>query len=428
MYRPEDLKTGLKSLWGWRQNYNQKDFTISDSLTSTETGQVYQDIHPLITLENLRSVCPDFTNIDHDEWLAIMQYKKGDRVILNEITYKALIDNVGLSPNSNSTEWEVFDSFSEWLDLKTEASILKAIRSFWDEKMSQGTAKNILESKVLFNGAGRMTDTILSSSSLVGFELVPLRSNGVTLRIDKIGLQFTEASSITVKLYHSSSSTPIKEKVCVRTKANSIEWFDASDFLLPYLSDDTDAGGSWYLVYDQGSIGSSLAINKTKDWSAKPCYSCSNSDSQYHRVWSKYLEIHPFKVGSFVDGQMWDVADNIYTYTSNYGINLQISIECDITDIILQQKTAFQNIIGLQVAIDCLREFAYNPNFRIGRTQQNFSRMEILYELDGDSQSYKKSGLMHSFNNAMKSVKLDTTDMSRVCFPCNNKGVRYKTV
>ena len=28
----------------------------------------------------------------------------------------------------------------------------------------------------------------------------------------------------------------------------------------------------------------------------------------------------------------------------------------------------------------------------------------------------------------MEAVKLDTKNMSRVCFPCNNKGVRYKTV
>ena len=125
---------------------------------------------------------------------------------------------------------------------------------------------------------------------------------------------------------------------------------------------------------------------------------------------------------------MWDVANNLYTYTSNYGINLQLTISCDLTDIIVQQKKLFQNIIGLQVAVDMLREFAYNPSFNIGRTQQNFSRNEILYELDGDSQGYKKSGLMYELSKALQAVDIDTTDLSRVCLPCRNKGVKYRTV
>ena len=125
---------------------------------------------------------------------------------------------------------------------------------------------------------------------------------------------------------------------------------------------------------------------------------------------------------------LWDVSNNIYTITQNYGINLQITIECDLTDIIIQQKNAFQNVIGLQVAIDMLREFAYNPNFNINRTQQNFSREAILYEIDGDSQGYKKSGLAYQQKLAMDALKLDTTNLSRVCTPCNNGGIRFKTI
>ena len=135
-----------------------------------------------------------------------------------------------------------------------------------------------------------------------------------------------------------------------------------------------------------------------------------------------------FEVDGESKPELWDVATNLYTYTQNWGVNLQISIECDITDIVLEQRRAFQNIIGLQVGIDMLREMAYNPNFNIGRTQQNFSRQDIMYEIDGDSQGYKKSGLVYNFNKAMEAIKLDTTAMSKVCFPCNNKGIRFRTV
>lgn len=430
MYRPSDIQTGLLNLWGWRQHKNTSDFTLSNSLTASSSGQYYQDVHPMLTLDNIKSVAPDFEEVTPDAWAAETQYRIGDRVSHSGENYVAIVDTIGQDPENTPAAWDRFDSFSEWLEEKTKASILNAIRKFWDDKMSSMSAKNILENKTLFDGTGRITDTITTGSNYVGFEITPIRANGVTTKIEKIGLQMTGTQSITIYLMHSSQSTPVKSQELTRTKAGSMQWFDLTDWYLPYMSENTDAGGSWYLIYDQTDLGAEQAINKTKDWSKKPCGSCNANESANYNIWSKYLEVHPFKV-SGVDSDnpaLWDIADNLYTYTHNYGINLQISIECDVTDLIISQKNAFQSIIGLQLATDMLREFAYNPNFKIGRAQQHFSRQEILYELDGDSQSYKKSGIKHDLNAAMKAVSLDVTKLSRVCFPCGRKGVRFRTV
>lgn len=443
MYRPAEIKTGLSHLWGWRQHHDVSEFTISDSLTQSETGQYFQEVHPLLTLDNIKSIAPNFNLITYPGWDIEVQYRIGDRVTVSDKHYRAKMDNIGLTPETNPTEWERFDQFSEWLEQKTQASILKAIRTFWDEKMSDKTAKNILESKALFNGTGRITDLIPPSDNLVGFELVPIRANGITLKIEKIGLQMTGQGPVKLFLMHSSRMDPVKIITLNRIRNSGMQWFDQDDLFLPYLSDETDAGGSWYLVYKQNDLDPTVqAINKNKDWSAKPCSTCDASETANWRVWSRFLEVHPFKTaylegdlnedfnGDFATQElyMWDVAKNLYTYTQNWGINLQISIECDITDIVLEQRRAFQNIIGLQVGIDMLREMAYNPNFNIGRAQQNFSRQDIMYEIDGDSQGYKKSGLVYNFGKAMEAVKLDTANMSKVCFPCNNKGVRFRTV
>ncbi len=444
MYRPAEIKTGLSHLWGWRQHHDVSEFSISDSLTQSETGQYYQEIHPLLTLPNIKSIAPNFDLITYPAWAIGTQYRIGDRVTDAGKNYRAKVANIGMSPETHTTEWERFDQFSEWLEQKTQGSILKAIRTFWDEKMSEKTAKNILESKALFNGTGRITDLIPSGTNLVGFELVPIRANGITLKIEKIGLQMTGQGPVTLYLMHSSRMDPVKIITLDRIRNAGMQWFDQTDLYLPYLSDDNDAGGSWYLAYRQDELGQDVqAINRSKDWSAKPCNACDPSETANWSVWSRYLEVHPFKTSQFVGGDMngdfnndfltqplymWDVSTNLYTYTLNWGINLQITIECDITDIIIEQRRAFQNIIGLQVGMDMLREMAYNPNFNIGRTQQNFSRQDIMYEIDGDSQGYKKSGLVYNFNKAMEAVKLDTTAMSKVCFPCNNKGIKFRTV
>lgn len=431
MYRVDEIKAAYLGLWGWRQNHNVSDFVIADSLTTSEIDQFYQDVHPLMTLDNVKSIAPDFENITYPTWLIDIQYRIGDRVTFQSNYYRAITDNFGSRPDTNPSDWERFDAFSEWLENKTTASISKVFRNFWDAKMADKKGKNLLESKPLFDGAGRLVDVISNDEKLVGLELVPIRATGVTVKLEKIGLQFTEAGEVTMYLMHSSRKAILQTITFTRTREGGMEWFTpTTDIYLPYLSSDIDSGGSWYLVYKQSELpGTSQAINKNKDWSQRPCASCNYAEIAAWNIWSKYLEVHPFKVSEFDDPlTMWDISKNLYTYNSNYGINLQLTIQCDLTDVFIEQKKAFQNVIGLQMGVDMLREFAYNPNFNIGREQQNFSRQEILYEIDGDSRGYKKSGLQYELDQAMKAVDIDTTQLSRVCLPCGNKGVKYRTI
>lgn len=430
MYRPQDIKTGLANLIGWRQHHDVNLFKIDNSLTVTETGQYFQEFHPMLTLENIKSIAPNYNDITYPAWSSLTTYVAGDIVLYNSVLYRSKGTNTDTIPSSNPNSWRLYDAFSDWLREKTDSSILKTIRAFWDEKMVHRTARNILENRPIFNGAGRITDIVNESSNFVGFELVPIRAAGVTTKINKIGLQFVGTGEVTLYLYHSSQKYPITDTTVERTKDCSMEWFDLTDWYLPYLNADIDAGGSWYIVYDQAAIGDQQAIKKDIDWSQGPCSTCDYEERSGFDVWSKYLEIHPFKV-SGVDRntlELWDVAKNLYTYNSNYGINLQLTIECDATDLIISQKKAFQSVVGLQLASDMLREFAHNPNFRIGRQQQNFTKGELLYEIDGDSQGYKKSGLLVDLNKAMKAIDLDSTNFSNICFPCSKRGVKYKTI
>lgn len=425
MYRADAIKKALIGLIGWRQHYNIGDFSIKEELTKSETGQYYQDMHPLLTLENIKSVAPDYLN-NIPEWRMQEKYKENALTLQNDTVYMAKSENTGKDPEQNSDLWEVKDTFSEWLKEKTEASIMKVMETFYSAQLQDRTAKNILESKVLFDGAGRLTDQVRNTNSMVGLEIIPIRAQGVTLKIEKVGLQFSRNGHIKLYLMHTSSPTPIKTKEIDYNKNGGMQWEQMDDLYLPYMSDETDAGGSWFLCYNQNELQEGMnAIQKNRDWSKGPCISCSRAEYNSWQAWSRFLEIHPFKVQAPGTDEMWDVEQNLYTYQTNYGLNLKVTMVCDLTDIIIEQRQAFQNAIGLQVAADMIREFAYNPNFRLNRTQQNFSRNELLYELDGDSQGYKKSGILYRLDQAMKALQIDTAGINRICLPCNNGGIRY---
>lgn len=446
MVRANDIQDKLLHLIGWEQNYDTSDLKISDALTVSESGLYFQQIHPLLTLQNMACIAPDFKNTTFEEYNTKKSYSKGNVVKYDEKLYKALQKAQGKQPDIESEYWVETNLFSEWLESKTKASIQKAIARYCNEKTVEGTNKPLCESRTLFDGTGRLVDTVKNKKNLVGFEIIPVRAKGVTTKINKICLQFTKAGEYILYLMHSSMDAPVKIIKLNKIRDNSAEWFTVDDLYLPYQSEDNDAGGSWYLCYFQSELPEgSQAIRKNKDWSKEPCGSCSRRELLAWMAWSKYLEIHPFFVNEeLVDAvnfnddfnsdfakcplHLWDVENNQYTYDNNYGLNLELTISCDITDFIIEQRMLFQDVIAKQVAVDMLREFAYNANVRTNRHSINASRLDILYEVDGDSSSMKKSGLSYQLDMAFKAIKLSTGGIDRVCLPCKNNGVKYRTI
>lgn len=390
MIRANDIQEKLLHLVGWEQNQYSDDFAIDDSLTQSESGLYFQQAHPLLTLDNIMSVAPNFEDENRDKM------------------------------------------FSQWLEKKTKASIQKAISRFITDKMAKGTAKSLFENGTLFDGTGRIVDVVKNKKNIVGFEIIPIRSSGVTTKINKIGLQFTEPGEYKIYIMHSSSATPVYTLNLTKVHKNSMEWFEPDDVYLPYNSSDTDAGGSWFICYSQSELpANSQAIRKDRDWSKGPCNACSRHEYRAWMIWSKYIEVHPFCVNEELveqPMQLWDIENNQYTYNTNYGINLEVSIGCDLTDFIIKQRHLFQDVISKQLAVDMLREFVYNANVRTNRHSINASRADILYEIDGDSSSMKQSGLSFQLEKAFKAVELSTEGLDRVCQPCVNNGIKYRTV
>lgn len=427
MIRIADIQDKLLHLVGWKQNYDLSNITLSDNLTQTESGMYFQQIHPLLTLDNLQSIAPDFQNYNWQVYDTNKVYKSGEVVRIEDSLYKAL-QNVPIKTSISDTDyWVETNPFSEWLEDKTKASIVKLVNKFINMKLADKASKSLIENKTLFDGTGRLTNKIENRNRLVGFEIDTVRSKGVTVKIDKIGLQMTEPGSYTVYIFHSSNPEPIYTLTFEKTKANSLEWFKPKDdILLPYESVNTDAGGSWYLVYKQSELPENAqAIYKDRDWSTGPCKACSRSEFLAYQTWSKYIEVHPFYIS---EDEEFDPEAMNFTYDKNYGINLEVSAYCDLTDFIIKQRAMFQDVLSKQVAIDFLREFAYNPNVRTNRHSINASKLDILAELDGDSSSMRQSGLSYELDIALKALSISTQGLDRICLPCVNNGIKYRSI
>ena len=450
MIRIPDIVTALKPLVGWRQSYNPAE-AINNELLMSESGLYYQDAHPLMTLNNITSVMPDDFKYQYPEWNMIKGYKVGDKVLYKGVVWICLVENTDEPPkeynnfNDDYNEdyndgdgeviyWQKYNYLSDYLTQQMQSGIAQTVQTFLQIKGLLRETKDLLERRTFFDGAGRLTNLQQNQGKLVGFEINPVRSMGVTAKIERIGLQMTGATgTVRVYLFHSSQVNPIKVADLNFTKENGgFQWFTMPDWYMPYISEGNNSGGSWYLVYNQNDLPQGMqAVTATKDWSREPCMTCNPGSVAGWRELTKYLLISPFKTRVYETfeeyPELWDIEDNIYTNTCNYGLNVEVTVGCDLTDFIIEQRQMFATVLQRQVAANLLRTMAMNPDVRTNRNQSNVSMQGILYELDGNPQG-RETGIGYELRKGYDALDLNTRDIDRICMTCRPVGVRYRTV
>ena len=400
MIQVTNVVDALFGLVGWRNDMSDSGLDISSELTESLTGLYFNDAHPLLTLKNLRCIAPNFEQMDDVA-----------------------------DPNA---------AFGEWLKQKTKTSIANAINHFVFSVMPSGGSKTLLEHRLLFNSVGRIGDTVPNKSNLVGLEIHPLHSFDAAVKVEKVGLQAYGDGSVKTFVVDLLSSNDMYN--IVNVSVDGVGSYKTGWSVNPInVVNNYDGGQSLYLCYSQKSmIPTSLgmpelkAINRTIDWSKAPCQPCSAADYQAYMAWSKYLEVNPFYVAEqnlipvFTEGNpfsaTFDQQDMVYTNNTNYGLNVELSIFCDYTNFLIRNKFEFVQLIMAQLAVDMLKEFAYNANVRANRNSVNVSRTDVLFALDGNQDSL---GLVAKLENMYKGLNVSMKGLDKVCRPCCNKGVRF---
>lgn len=428
MIRLRDIQKALFPLVGWTQHYNPSK-AIDERLTNSESGNYFQAEHPLLTLENLAAIMPLDYTVKFPEYHEAKEYAADDKVRSGGEVWQALLPSLGQLPTLGSDYWSVYNPVSDYLEALTNEGIAAMCKNFVKEKTLSGESKQLLERKAFFDGAGRLSDRIENKGRICGYEIRLKKSMGITAKVERIGLQFDGAvGELKVYLFHSSQKDPLKTTLINLTSQKIYQWFNLSEWFLPYISDNNSAGGAFYIVYSQNDLHNVEAINIAKDWQVGGCNSCGGGSTKSWRELSHYMSVMPFKVsapnGWELTPELWDIERNIYTNATNYGVNLEMSLFCDLTDFIISQRHIFTDVLAKEVAAMGLRKIAMNSDALVSRKQLNASRMDILYEIDGNTQG-RAGGLGYELKRAYEALKLDTKGIDKVCLSCNRNGVRY---
>lgn len=427
MLRLKVIKEALSTLVGWKQSYNPKT-AIEEGLTTTDSGMYYQDVHPMVTLDNIEAIMPDAYENKYPCWDIEADYEQGAKVRYIDSTYIAVSPVNGMSPDTEHSGWQKFNPLSDYVQEITDSAISRAIQKFSTKKQVERETTTLVKSESLVATPNRASAFITPSDKLVGFEFTPKKGVGISIKLDKLALQMTGATGV-VKLYlfGTNSFEPIATfEVDIERAVSGFYWLDLEDV---YLS----VGQTYYICYHQRELPEYMrAVNAKRDWSKRPCGTCNQGNPRLWDEMIKYIRIRPFMAvttADWIDNPVIpSVEDMCFEPTLSYGFNFTLNIACDLTDFIVEQKQAFASVLQLEVASDVLRAIALNPNVRVNRNQINGSKAELLYEIDGDTQGTRATGINALLKDAYKGLEINTQGIDRACLACNNKGIRYTQV
>ena len=426
MFNKSSVRSGLFGLLGFRDTDDPDHGDLLSTLTASSSGQYYSDYHPLITFDNLYSIAPNYDGYNYDTFSATATYATGDFAKYPDdasaVAYEAIKTVPTGQEPPNTTYWKL--PINDWLTQKVEASINKVVNQVFVNKSLMQSTKTFIENVQLFDGAGRMQDSITARSRFVGLRIRPKKINNIAIVLDYIGLQFTEAQTdLTFYLFHSSRYAPVATATFTTTTAYSFDWQAATSFgTLSYVdySNNIDSGGDYFLGYFEDDISGS-AIKKQHQFSGPPCGGCNNRDLNCYNQWSKYVEIQPIEVssGNINGTNIWDLGTTGYPLSSNFGINLSLSAKFDITDLLLSNKTLFVDALGFQFAYDMLQEFVYNSNSRLNQKGDNAQKQSVLYDLNGEDSIRSK------LENQVKALGFDLSKISQALPRDSKQRMRF---
>ncbi len=371
MFDTSKIVPAFANLLGWKQHYDITEISIAPALQVSESGEFYQQKHPALRLDIIQALIPD--NYPLDTYLR---------------------------------------------DVITESSV-EMLNDLFMYRQVKEYGKTLLQETQLLNKYGFLNDRIVNQSRFVGWQIRPRTATGLKAIIKRIGLQFAEVESFDMYLFYSGKKDPITTITVNTTGTAQWDWTDA-DLVLEAFSDADIQGQVFVLGYYQDDLTSN-AINQTNfNWDRGACGSCNKSNYRFWQDVNKYVTIYPiyWANGNYIRDEMPDLQDAIYASDLSWGMNLQLRVECDLSNFLVENKFQLTNLLSLKVTEKVLNVMKYSQ--QINFIEENIKIM-IIRDLEGDLET-RMNNITRKYHLELKAVNWNTSNINEKCLPCTDVG------
>ena len=161
MFNIQEIQDCLFKLVGWKNSLNTCENTIDPALSTSETGQYYNNTHALLRLDNLQAIAPSKNDYNYPTYDGATNYDTDDIVIFVGLYYQSLTDaNVGNDPATDAVNWKQIFPFSIWLEEQTKESINNLFNSVFVSKKINQQSKTLLADSTIYNSGARTNSAL----------------------------------------------------------------------------------------------------------------------------------------------------------------------------------------------------------------------------------------------------------------------------
>jgi hypothetical protein len=419
----------LASTVRFKQNVNTTSFKLDSDLVSPSDARLVD--HALFREQNLSSIIPDFQNYTTAVFVPTETYDEGALVQEGADLYESLADtNLGNLPSTSPTQWLLTNYQSNYLRNLRKEAVRNVISLVSNAKKNERITKEMLDRLNLYTGTGSLSDRIIKTGRLVGLAINVLDSTNLKIALDRVMTQFdTAQDGIELYLYHSSSPVPLATILVDQATPVRQEWHELTDVNLYSESIvENIVGGTYFLMYDEDQV-TGQAINYRHTFGVSPCRGCSKYNYESFDKYSQYVKFRSVFISAqdrpASAAEMFDIDRLNYQADTTYGLNLQVSTYCDLTDYILSHKAIFADAIKNEVLKQLLSELASSTRSNVVNEKARDLARQAL-----QNASLGGENVTRMAEKSLDALAFELSDIQNsVCMPkIDSKGIQIKGI
>jgi hypothetical protein len=256
-----------------------------------------------------------------------------------------------------------------------------------------------IDRNFLYKNTFNLVATETVTAGFVGYQIIVSSKKNVAFEIPRILLNFNNAGIVKLQLFQSNVPDALFEKTIAFSSDNHIED-------LGWVIDNTADSykGSYYLGYFTSNL------TKARPVSHVPMPFPYKRDYQNSIVKSEIseLQIDNVFIPYITTEEIWDLSTNQLGNDNCFGLNPDITVFYDFTDLILRNEKIFSKAVDLSFQIKIIN--SYISSLRSNKNQRISADLveKAMIELNGlvtSNSVLNKIGLIPSLRNEIVAVK-----------------------
>lgn len=310
-----------------------------------------------------------------------------------------------------------YENVSAYLRAVRLSETMATVQDFVQRHKDLTRARHLVDNIEVAKTVTPFSWTVNRQGSFRAIELVPNESTTIIGWIRMIGLQLKGPQSLKMYLFESSQLDAIATWTLNYTGNGQLQWFtpelidpSGNPCVVRYSGMQYGTAQRYFLGYFENDLLND-ALN-----TELICGSCGVNMGYTNMIRNGWLQVYGanWNLPDLNGIQMPDI-NRVGRSDTTCGIHLKISVTCDLSDLICQNKTIFAYAAQLRIAKRLFWDF-YNSD-RVNGTTIRASDRSMANATRTDEE----------YKTAIKAIDMDFTNLDKICAPCSRKAIRTVT-